>query len=136
MVSPKAVEITPEVMRLLRNARKAARGGSCIAKAVGRIVFVAIALLVVTVGTLATESRLPLGGRYSSSWHVSKSSRMAEFGGEKLAPVQSEDAQPSAPIVQTETFSLSFCRRPSLPLAVPESISIPESHGLRAPPQF
>ena len=114
----------------------AARRSSCIAQALGKIVFVAVALLVVTVGTLATESRLPTAGRYSSSWHISKSSRMAECGGEKLAPAQTEDAQPSTPVVTPDILNLSITRTASIVLPVPEIAGVPQSHGLRAPPLF
>ena len=126
----------PEVKSLLRNARNAARRGSCIAKALGRVVFVAVALLVVTVGTLATESRLYTTGRNSTSWHTSKSSRMAECGGEKLAPAQTDDARsfaPFAPFHQTE--KIAFYRiSPIIVVPLPEIAGVPQSHGLRAPP--
>jgi hypothetical protein len=95
-------------------------------------VFVAIAVLVVTVGVLATESRLPNPGQNTVSWHTSKSSRMAECGGDKLAPVQVDDSRPAPPVVPTVIIHYYFSPI-ELPLA--ELAGFPQAHGLRAPPR-
>jgi len=42
----------------------------------GRVLFAAIALLVVTVGTLAAGSRLPTGASNTNAWHTAKLARM------------------------------------------------------------
>src|SRR5208282_5914184 len=104
------------VNSLFRIVRCAARRGSAIATAMGTAVFVAIALLVVTVGVLATESRLPNSGKTPTSRLTTKSSRMAECGGERLAPVQVDESRPAPPVITTVV--IHFCFSPiELPLS-------------------
>jgi hypothetical protein len=97
----------------------------------GGTVFVAIALLIVTVGVLATESRLPNSGQNTTSWHTSKVSRMAECGGDELAPVQTDDSRPAPPVMTLEV--IHYFSPMEFPL--PELAGAPRAHGLRAPPR-
>jgi hypothetical protein len=119
------------VNSLLRNARCSGRRESPILTATGGAVFVAVVLLVVTVGVLATGSRLPNPGRNPTSWHTSKSSLMTEGGGDELAPVQTDDSRPSPPIVMIDATPYCF---PPIELPLPELVGVPHAHGLRAPP--
>ncbi|MGA2982733.1 MAG: hypothetical protein ABSG32_02895 [Terriglobia bacterium] len=116
---------------MLRNARCSGRRESPILTATGGAVFVAVVLLVVTVGVLATGSRLPNPGRNPTSWHTSKSSLMTEGGGDELAPVQTDDSRPSPPIVMIDATPYCF---PPIELPLPELVGVPHAHGLRAPP--
>ena len=119
---------------LLRSARCAARRGNCIATAVADVIFVAIAILIVTVGVLATESRIYTPGQNPTTWHTSKSSRMAECGGDKLSPAQTDDSRPAPPVKATETAVSYFLFPLELPL--PKLVGVPQAHGLRAPPRL
>jgi hypothetical protein len=94
------------------------------------MIFVAIALLIVTVGVLETESRLPNAGQNSASWHTSKVSRVAHCSGDELAPVQINDSRPAPAIVTVEVIHHFF----PLEFVLPELASAPQAHGLRAPP--
>jgi hypothetical protein len=97
----------------------------------GRFILVAIALLIVTVGVLATESRFPQAGqRDSACWHSSKASRMTECGGKDLAPPLSEESRSASRIVKPVV--LHFL--PFRTLTLPELAGAPQAHGLRAPP--
>jgi hypothetical protein len=101
------------------------------ARPLGNLVFAAIALLVVTVGVLATESGLPKAGRNSASCHTSKSSRMTELDRDELAPAQTADSRSSPFIVTSETDRF-HCDSPDL---LPRGLgAAPQAHGLRAPP--
>ena len=132
-ISPREVQglMPAGVNGLLRIARSAVRRGTSIATVIGRIVFVAIALLIVTVGVLATESRLPNPTQNTTAWHMSKSSRMAECGGDELVPVQTDDSRPAPPIITTAVTHYF------LPIELPlqELAGAPQAHGLRAPPR-
>ncbi len=119
-----------EVERLLNSARCAAHRGLGVAKVFSKLAFVAVALLIVTVGVLSTESRLPTAGHTSASWHTSKTSRMTIGGGSELAPVQQDEARPAAPIVTPELTRYS----PPIDLPLPEIAGALQAHGLRAPP--
>jgi len=115
---------------LLRVAQCLAHKGTCIATLIGRALFVAIALLVVTVGVLATESRLPNARQNTASWHTSKLSRMEECGGRESEPAPSGVSQPPP-------LSLTVDRKPHFALVespLPELAGVPQAHGLRAPP--
>jgi len=92
---------------------------------------VAIALLIVTVGVLATESRFPNAIQNTTSWHTSKSSRMAECGGDELAPVETDDSRPAPPLITTVIAHYFF----STELPLQELAGAPQAHGLRAPPR-
>ena len=127
-------QIPAGVTSLLRFARCAARRGSSIATAIGSIAFAAVALLIVTVGVLATESRILSNGKNTTSWYTSKSSRMAECGGDKLAPVQTDDSRPAPPIITTEVNS-QFSPISPIELPISEFAGVPQAHGLRAPPR-
>ena len=120
------------VTNLFRNARCLARRGGAIATAAAKLLFVAIAILVVTVGVLATESRLPNAGLKSSSWYASKSSRMAECGGDELVPVETDDTRPTPRVVTTE--APIHCWLVPIELPLPELVGVPQAHGLRSPP--
>ncbi|MGD0226162.1 MAG: hypothetical protein ABSF71_27840 [Terriglobia bacterium] len=119
---------------MLRMARNASRRGSFLAGVVGKTLIVAIALLIVAIGVLATQSRLHPAGQSGTSWHITKSSRMAECGGEKLVPRQTDDSRPPAPILKTEVI---IHYSPVSPIEVPlsELAGVPQSHGLRGPPR-
>lgn len=120
------------VANLFRNVRCAARRGSAIATAAAELVFVAIAVLVVTVGVLATESRLPNPGLKTSSWYASKSSRMAECGGDELVPVETDDTRSTPRLVTME--APLHCWLVPIELPLPELVGVPQAHGLRSPP--
>jgi hypothetical protein len=120
------------VNSLLRNVRFTARRGGAIAKAVADAVFVAIAILVVTVGILATGSRLPNFGQDTTSRHTSKSSRMAECGNNELSPTDTDDTRPAARVLLVETPTHFWFIPQELPL--PEMVGVPQAHGLRSPP--
>jgi hypothetical protein len=109
------------------------RRGKSLATAIGGTVFVAIALLIVTVGVLATESRLPRTARDTASWHTSKVSRMEKCGGEELAPVQLDVSRATTPVIATEVIHYYRFSRIESPL--PELVGVPQAHGLRAPPR-
>lgn len=127
-------QMSIEVDSLLRSVRGAAHRGSSIAAAMGSTFLVAIALLALSVAVLATEARLPNAGQNTSSWHTSKSSRMAECGGDELAPVQTDDSRPT-PRVLTTAAAIHDCLFP-IELPLPELVGVPQAHGLRAPPHI
>ena len=52
----------------------------------GRVAVVAVALLIVTIGTLTTETRIPQATQDTSLRHTSKISRMTECGGDEMPP--------------------------------------------------
>ncbi len=122
------------VDNLLRMARNASHRGRFLARVAGKTLIVTIALLIVTVGVLATQSRLHPAGQSGTSWHTSKSSRMAECGGEKLAPAQTDDSRPSAPSFKTEVI-IHYSPLSPVEFPLTELAGVPQSHGLRAPPQ-
>ena len=117
---------------MLRMARGVSRKGCLIAAAAREILFVAIALLIVTVGVLATASRMHLS-RQGSTWQTAMSSRMVECGSNDLAPAQTDDSRPSPP---AEMMQATFRYFPSIPIEdlLPELSGAPQAHGLRAPP--
>jgi len=123
--------MSPEVDRLLNSARCAAHRGRGVAKVFSKLAFVAVALLIMTVGVLSSESRLPTAGQSTGSWHTSKTSRMTLGGGTELAPVQTDEARPAAPIVAPELIRYSS----PIDLPLPELAGAPQAHGLRAPPR-
>jgi hypothetical protein len=96
----------------------------------GRIIFVAIALLIVSVSVLATESRVWRAQRDTASWHTSKVSRMVQSGGDELVPVAIDDYRPAPRIVVVAVvYNL-----PPMKFDLQEVAGVPQSHGLRAPP--
>lgn len=115
---------------LLRFARRAIRGGASIATVMGRVVFASIVLLVVLLGVLSAETRMP--GRVGSgtSQHLSKVSRMVECGGDKLALPQIEISHDALSV----SGSRVFVRFPPLELPIHELGNTLPAHGLRAPP--
>jgi hypothetical protein len=95
----------------------------------GRVVFVAVALLIVTIGTLATETRIPQATQDTSLRHTSKISRMMECGGDEMPPpliAESRSALPSATPHPSHDYSYD--------VVFPEFTGVPQAHGLRAPP--
>ena len=122
------------VNNLLRNARYAARRGSSKATAVANVIFAAVALLVVSVSVLATESRLPNTLRDTSSRHASKSCRMVECGGDELAPVQIDESRPTPYIVRPESV-IHYSPTP-IESPLPELVGVPQAHGFRSPPHI
>ena len=126
-------EMPTGVDSLLRFARRVARRGSSIATAVADIIFVAIVLLIVCVGVLATESRLPNPGQNTPARHTSKSGRMAECGDDRLAPAQTDDSRPRPTVLTTEAPVHYWLFPIELPL--PELVGVPQAHGLRSPPR-
>ncbi len=115
---------------MVRFVRCAARRQNSLAGAIGSIIFVAIALLIVTVGFLATESSLPRTAQDTASWHTRKVGRMAECGGDEFVPAQIEESRLAAPIVTpvtTHYFS-------PIEFVQPELVGVSQAHGLRAPP--
>jgi len=93
--------------------------------------FVAIALLIVTVSALATESRFPNPGHNPTACHISKVSRMTECGGDDLVPTQVDESRPTPPVITVEV--IHFFAPIEFPL--PELAGVTQAHGLRAPPR-
>ena len=117
---------------LLRVLHCAGRKGTGVATLIGRTLFIAIALLVVTVGALATQSRLPNAGQNTSSWHTSKLGRMEACASQEEAPAPPLVFQPA---VHSPTAEPEFHPAPmESPLA--ELAGVPRAHGLRAPPRL
>ncbi len=120
-----------EVDRVLRLDRHEVRRRSGVAKRLCGVAFVAVALLIITVGTLSTESRVAARGQNTSSWHTSKTSRMTESGAQELAPVESAVVESAIPVISPEF-------KPHLPFIespLPDLTGDPQAHGLRAPPR-
>ena len=116
---------------MLRYAQVAAPQKTSIATVLGRVLFAAIALLVITVGALATESNLPRTNQRTNSWHTTKSSFKAECGGDLWVSPQVDESDPSTPVVvQTPRQSLLSFEQPPL-----ETTGAIQAHGLRAPPR-
>lgn len=122
--------LSSEVIRLLTLARSAARKGSAAAKSFCGFAFAAIAILIVTVGVLSTESRLPNIGQGTNSWHTCKTSRMTDNGVDELAPVRVNEAEVVNPVIPSDYEP--HLRAVTSPL--PELTGAPQAHGLRAPP--
>ena len=115
---------------LSRFVHSAARAGNSVATVMGRVLFVGIALLIVTVGVLSTESNVPRPVQSASSWHTSKISRMAEGAGDEFAPPAADASAPAPSLavtsIEKEFFPTEF--------VFPEIAGAPRAHGLRAPP--
>jgi hypothetical protein len=99
------------------------------------VLFAAIAVLVVTVGTLAAGSRLLTGNSNTNAWHTSKIARMAASEGE------SERESERTGSLQTERYRLAGPEIRFKPQAYSPS-SNPLTHTgafpqqvLRAPPR-
>ena len=114
---------------LLRLVRSAARQGGAIATAMGRLLVVAVGLLILTVGVLAAESRIPQAYQNTGLRHTSKISRMTECGGEELPPRPIAESRPAPPVV-VPVIAHSF----SPAVILPEFTGVSRAHGLRAPP--
>jgi hypothetical protein len=114
---------------LFRLVRSAVRRGSTIATAMGRLIFAVIAVLILTVGALSTESRIPQVLQNTGLRHTSKISRMTECGGEELPPRQVSEFRAVPPVLTPVT--VPYCS-PEIPLA--EFTDTSRAHGLRAPP--
>jgi hypothetical protein len=108
----------------------ASRRRHSFANVAGGYVCVAIALLIVTVGVLATESRLVNVRQSTTSWHTVKISKMVECGGDQMAPLQTTDSRPAPRIVATRPIAYI----PPQDAVLPELADAPHEHGLRAPP--
>src|SRR5208282_3273832 len=88
-----------EVNRLVRHIHYASRRGTALAAAAGRLLFVGIAILIVTLGTLSARSRLPTQGQNTDTWHTAKITRMAKCGSEEAKSPQSNDSLSNPPKV-------------------------------------
>jgi len=120
-----------EINRMLRRAQDASCRGTAIAAAVGRALFVGIAILVITVGTLSARSRLPTEGQSTNTWHTAKITRMAEFGSDRASSPQIEDGRSNPPKVIPQPRAYS----PIPELALPNLTDASPQHALRAPPR-
>lgn len=114
---------------LFRFVRSAARRSGPVATAMGRTIFVTVALLIVTVGVLATETRIPQATQDTSLRHTSKSSRMTECGGDEMPPPLVAESRSAPPRATPHTFHDN-----SFDVVFPEFSGAPQAHGLRAPP--
>jgi hypothetical protein len=118
-----------QVDSLLRRTLCAFRRGRAIAGVLGKTVYAAITILIVTVGVLVAESRLPNPGPDTTSWHTSKIARV-EFGGGQTMPLQAPDSWPPSRVV----LPRSIAYFPPLEAVLPQLVDAPQEHGLRAPP--
>jgi hypothetical protein len=97
----------------------------------GRLLLAAIAVLLLTVGTLATRARLPNEGAKSNTWHTAKITRMLECGSDEVRSPQVKKTPsypPKVTIRLTEYVPAETVSFPNLTTAFPQ-------HVLRAPPQ-
>ncbi len=124
-------EMATEAKYLLRHAQDASRRGPAIAVAMGRVLFLGVALLVMTVGTLAARSRLPTADKNPNTWHTAKISRMAECGSDEAKSPQIDVGRwiPPNVIPQPRAYS------PAPDIGLPNLIGASPQHALRAPPQ-
>jgi hypothetical protein len=115
---------------LLRSFRNASRQGRSVAGMMGRLFITGVALLVVSVGTLAAGSRLPSTSRGSSTWHTAKIARMAEKGDDTARSVRAEEARSYPPDAIPQP-RVSF---PTDDYFVPTLNEVWPQHAFRAPP--
>ena len=54
-----------------------------------------VAVLVMTVGTLAARSRLPTEGETSNTWHTAKVTRITEAGRDTTKPIRNDNSWPA-----------------------------------------
>jgi hypothetical protein len=123
---------SPEVNRVLTMARFGARKGNGEARTFCGFTFLAIAILIIAIGALSTESRLA-APRHSTSalHHTSRTCRLAEGSAYELAPVNRENENKAIPVVQHE-FTPHIL---ALEFPLLELTGAPQAHGLRAPPR-
>ena len=124
-------QIPVEANGLLRLTQGASPRRSALADAASLIACIAIALLIVTVGALATETRLANVDGNTTSWHTSKISRMMECGGDRITSPQTDHSRP-VPLITT-TQPIAYLSSSEMP--APELADAPHEHGLRAPPR-
>jgi hypothetical protein len=122
----------PEVVRVLKLARSEARKGSGAAKRYRDFVLVAVAILVVSVGTVSAVARWSrdLSRQNGTPCQTTKYVRMAEAGAADIAPAK-QDLSESPTLVFIPYFvsrlHIEVVRLPELP-------TLTAWHGLRAPP--
>ena len=124
--------LTEEVNRLLRHVQNGSRQVPAIAAAKGRVLFVGVAVLVMTVGTLAARSRLPTEGETSNTWHTAKVTRITEAGRDATKSVRNDNSWP----VRINITSQPITYFPAPEIVFPTLADTSPQHGLRAPPRL
>jgi hypothetical protein len=122
--------MSTEVNRLLRHFQDGSRRGPAIAAAKGRVLFVGVAVLVMTVGTLAARSRLSTEGETTNTWHTAKVTRMTEPGRDATKSVLNDNSWP----VRINITSQPIAYFPAPEIVFPTLADTSPQHGLRAPP--
>ena len=108
------------------------RKGNGTARTFCGFAFLAIAILIIAIGALSTESRLAAPQHSASNLHhTSKTCRFAEGGANEIAPAKSENDETATLVVRTEFTPHA------IPLESPlaELTGASQAHGLRAPPR-
>jgi hypothetical protein len=110
--------------------RSVSRPDNSIATIMGRIVLVSIALLIVTVGVLETESRVPQAMQ-GSARHTSKISYAKECSSGEVAPTVIDRVSPVC-FVQLQVVA-RHCSA-TTEFVLPKFTGFARALGLRAPP--
>jgi hypothetical protein len=119
-----------EVNRLLRHVQNGSCRVPAIAAAKGRVLFVGVAVLVMTVGTLAARSRLPTEGESSNTWHTAKVTRITEPGRDATKSVPNDNSWPAW--INIPSQPITYFPAPEIVFST--LAETPPQHGLRAPP--
>ena len=101
------------------------------AAAMSRVLFAVIAVLLMTVGTLATRARLPNEGAKSNTWHTAKITRIVECGCDEARSPQVAKTTRYTP--KLTVWPKSYV--PAAAVAFPNLTGAFLEHVLRAPPQ-